>query len=242
MENKCFSVKSIPGESRGEVECVIATLNVIDHDGDLTEPGAFGEQEAPIVGAHNWRSAPLGKATISESGRDVIARLRFNLAAEGGREWFEALKFDFQDGRPLQQYSYGYDVLKSKPDSVGGRRIRRLQKVRVIEVSPVLVGAGINTRTLAVKAGVAVETQFEQLEQVLSDAEAFFGRLKEIERIRKGQGRSPFSKANQDRLAVLASRLEKILTEIKSASRAPHETVDRAARAFARFQALKEAR
>ena len=38
----------------------IATLSAVDSDGDTYAPGAFGEQWAKILPAHDWRAVPLG--------------------------------------------------------------------------------------------------------------------------------------------------------------------------------------
>ena len=147
METKEFAIKSV---SKGQASVVIATLNTVDKDGDLTLPGAFGSQKAKILPAHDWSHLSLGVASISEVGNQAIADLRFNMAIPSAAEWFESLKFAFENG-VAQQFSYGYDVLDSDEDTIDGKRIRVLKKLKVHEVSPVVVGAGVNTRVLDVK-------------------------------------------------------------------------------------------
>ena len=104
-KTKKFSIKGVD-EEKGEVTAVIATLNVVDHDKDVTEPGAFGTQEAPILPTHTWSSVPLGKAHISEVKNEAIAQMKFNLDIPAAADWFRALKFDIDQGPPLQEYSY----------------------------------------------------------------------------------------------------------------------------------------
>lgn len=146
----------------GEFEAVIATLNTMDKDGDYTVPGAFGQQEVTILPSHNWDSVPLGKATIMERGTEVVAVGRFNLETNVGREWYQALKFDIQNGRPLQEWSYGYRVLESSDETIDGHMARVLRKLSVHEVSPVIIGAGEGTRTVSVKkATPAHQTQVD---------------------------------------------------------------------------------
>lgn len=53
---------------------------------------------------------------------------------------------------PRQQWSYGFDVLDAEHGEFDGQPAQILRKLRIYEVSPVLIGASINTRTLAAKA------------------------------------------------------------------------------------------
>ena len=149
METKIFRAKQV--DDAGVASAVIATLNVIDHDGDVTLPGAFGTQHVPVVPTHDWESVPLGKAVLRESSNEAIADIKFNLNSPTAREWHSALKFDMEHGTPLQQWSYSYDVLKESKGEFEGRQVRFLKDLKVHEVGPLILGAGINTRTLAVK-------------------------------------------------------------------------------------------
>jgi hypothetical protein len=171
---KTFRIKSID-DAKGEVSAVIATLNVKDHDGDVTLKGAFGEQEAQIVPTHDWGSVPLGRAVISEKGDDVVAKMRFNLDIPDAQKWYSAIKFDFDAGKPLQEYSYGYEIKKSDKGEFKGERVLFLKELRVIEVSPVLLGAGIDTGTLSVKkrgnkAWAEVAGSWEAIQRALRNA------------------------------------------------------------------------
>lgn len=144
----------------GMVVAVIATLNVVDKDGDVTLPGFFGEQEVVMLPCHDWGHIPLGKGRVYESGDKAVAEMKMNLDLESAREWHSALAFDLKNGRPLQQYSYGFNILSggSSDGEKDGRKVRFLQPApggapgcKVHEISPVLVGAGEGTGTLAVK-------------------------------------------------------------------------------------------
>ena len=147
---KNFEIKQLTEE--GSFEAVIATLGVVDHDGDETLPGAFGTQEVVILPAHDSRSVALGKATIKEVGKRVIATGQFNLEIPAAKDLHSSLKFDLATGKKaLAQWSYGFRLIKSKEVTVDGEQIRQLQKLEVFEISPVLRGAGLGTGTLAVK-------------------------------------------------------------------------------------------
>lgn len=153
MDRKILSgsVKQVTDEGRGLA--VIATLGVVDKDGDQVEPGAFGEgQVAKLLPAHDWRSVPLGKAAIREDGDRAVADFQLNLAIPAARDWHAALKFDLTNGRPLQEWSYGFLVEESGYGDVDGHPVRYLRKLKVYEISPVVVGAGEGTGTLMIKA------------------------------------------------------------------------------------------
>ena len=149
-----MGTKAYTGElkelNEGRGRAVFATLNVIDKDGDVTLPGAFGEQRAKLVGAHQWHLPNIGVATIREEGDLAIADFEFYLGMESAKEWYEALRRNYENGVP-QEWSYGFDVLEEETGDYQGKRVRYLKRLKVHEVSPVMVGAGEGTMTLAVK-------------------------------------------------------------------------------------------
>ncbi len=145
-------------DAKGTVTAVIATLGVVDKDGDVTLPGFFGEQDTAIVWAHD-RSHLIGKGRIFEDGDEAKFDGAFFLDTIEGREKYLTTKAM----GTLQEWSYGFR-LKEGGYSFGdhdGRQVRYLQPnpvdkspgTDVDEVSPVLVGAGEGTRTLAMKSG-----------------------------------------------------------------------------------------
>lgn len=190
----------------GRVQAVFATMNVIDKDGDVTIPGAFGEQEVVIVPAHNWGSVPLGKGTIREIGEEAIADLRFNLESQTAAEWFSALKFDLENGTKLQEWSYGFTVKESEWGDHEGERVRFLKRMDVHEVSPVLVGAGENTRTLAVKSANDRRPLGEQIKGVLEDVRDVSTRIAEIRDLRARKGKD----ISEERLAEAEAVTEEL--------------------------------
>lgn len=174
-------------DDQGAGSAVIATLNVIDKDGDVTLPGAFGTQPAKMVPAHDWMHVPIGKATIREEGNDVVADFQLNLDVAAAREWHEALKFDMAKGPPLQEWSYGFAIEESSDETRDGERVRVLKKLKVHEISPVMVGAGVNTRTLAIKGQGQRLT--DQIADALNSVKAAVERVQEVKRLRAQDGR-----------------------------------------------------
>lgn len=152
MERKSgVELKQLDEEGTGLAR--IATLGVIDADGDLTVKGAFGEQRVQVLPTHDWGSVPLGKARVFEKGNEALAEFKLNLETVVGKDWHAALRFDLANGEPIQKWSYGFSVEEAsfeERDDVG--RVRILEKVKVHEVSPVVVGSGVGTGTLAIKS------------------------------------------------------------------------------------------
>lgn len=151
---KSMAIQEMDASGKGLAR--LATLSAIDKGGDTYAPGAFswkegGEQWAMMVPGHNRRAIPFGKARVYEEGDHALAELHLNLETSAGRDWHKALMFDFAIGKPVQEWSYGYNSEYTYRVSAAGRT-RVLTKVDVDEVSPVLRGEGDDTRTLAIKS------------------------------------------------------------------------------------------
>src|SRR5688572_7073446 len=160
MSTKSFRPTFKNVGDKGEVTFVVATLNEVDKDGDVTLPGFFGKQHVAMVPVHDWNHVPIGKGLLYEQGNEVLCDVKLNLRIPAAKDWYEAIKFDYENPPALVEYSYGFDVLEGgqKSGYHNGRNVRFLQPkdnglpgVKVHEVSPVLVGAGTNTRTVSVK-------------------------------------------------------------------------------------------
>lgn len=151
-QHKQLARVDIKAADRGEVEAVFATFDVVDSDGDVTVPGAFTDGEEVLISSYqhtSWSgSLPVGKGTIRQTKSEAIFTGQFFMDTTQGRDTFAVVKAL----GARQQWSYGYDVLDSGPGKHDGRDVQFLRRLKVHEVSPVLIGAGVNTRTLAVKA------------------------------------------------------------------------------------------
>lgn len=211
-EIKSLTVKEMDEAGHGLAR--IATLSAIDHDGDTYVKGAFawkegGHQWVPILPAHDRKAMPLGKARLFEDGDAANAELHLNLKSEAGREWHATLKFDLEKGQPVQEWSYGFDVLDKADESRNGQPVRVLKRLDVHEVSPVVRGAGIGTGTLSLKSHGSLAGQLDQLIAAIDDAVARAGGVKAL---RQADGR-PLSKARIEQLAALKQRLDDLLAD-----------------------------
>jgi hypothetical protein len=127
---------------------------VIDRDGDIIRKGAIPDGSKVAMSAYGhdavWGNRPVGKGTLSTKGDQVIFDGRLFLNTADGRDTFEVLKEMGSD----QEWSFGfrvmgYEVPTEEEQKQGAYQV--LTKLDAFEVSPVLIGAGIGTRTLAVK-------------------------------------------------------------------------------------------
>lgn len=151
MDSKALRVE-IKNAAKGEVEAVFSTFNVIDKDGDVTQPGAFTDGAKVAISAYGHSSwggmLPVGKGTVHTTDTEAILRGRFFLDTDAGRDTFTVLN-ELGDE---QEWSYGFDIIEAEPGEYDGQPVRFLKRLDVHEVSPVLLGAGVDTRTLSMKA------------------------------------------------------------------------------------------
>ena len=145
-------VLKIDDEEERTVIAQFATFGVTDHDGDVTEPGAFREQEV-FMGAwnHNPYMLPpgLGKTYEEDDGAyfkgqffdSVSGNEHYELikAAGGQMEW--SYRFFVEDGFIPVGDDHDYD------DDV----YFVIRQAKITHVAPVEAGAGIGTRTVDVK-------------------------------------------------------------------------------------------
>lgn len=212
MNTKAFSRVEIKDEDKGEVVAVFATLNVIDSDGDVTPNGAFESGAKTRISAYghtSWQGVmPVGKGTIRETKTEAILDGQFFMDTAAGAETFSVVKQLGEDG--LQEWSYGYDPIEYSFGEFEDQQVRFLKKLKVHEVSPVLLGAGVNTRVLAAKGGMKFG---EHALSVLADLDALADRAAEVVALRaeKGKGISEASADLLGRLTASAKRLEELL-------------------------------
>ncbi len=143
----------------GKFRATIATLNVKDRDGEVTLPGAFQRGQKVKIAAfgHNWNSLPVGIGTIGADAEHAWVDGQFNLNTVAGKEHYETVKFT----GPQQEWSYGFEVTKESQGLFEGANVRFLEGLNVFEASPVMVGAGLNTRTDFIKSADSDEESDE---------------------------------------------------------------------------------
>lgn len=207
-ENKALRVE-IKDAEKGTVSAVFSTLNVKDHDGDVTVPEAFQDGAPVVISAYNhtsWSGAlPVGKGVIRNVGGDqVTMEGQFFLNTQHGRDTFETVKALAEDG--LGEWSYGFDVQEAEHGEFKGERVRYLKKLKVHEVSPVLQGAGIGTRTLSAKGRKTLNEEISFAAQVVAEVKESAGRVAAL----RAEHGEKLSKVNRDSVDALVKALEEL--------------------------------
>lgn len=138
-------------DETGQVVAEFATLNVIDHDRDVTLPGAFRDGQEVIIEAwnHNYGELPVGKGFIRERKEKAEFQGRFFLDTQGGQEHYKVAKAMGD----LMEWSYTFQIEKSHQGQFDEEDVQFLEALDVWGVAPVQRGAGIGTRTTSIKTG-----------------------------------------------------------------------------------------
>jgi HK97 family phage prohead protease len=156
METKKFITPielKADGEA-GEFKAIFSTFNVIDLQGDVTLPGAFKDGQTVRVSywGHRWEDLPVGRGVIHADDEKAWIDGKFFMDTDAGLETYKTVK----NLGELQEYSYGFDIDQADDGVFEGVPVRFLKALTVHEVSPVFLGAGIGTGTVAIKsAGTA---------------------------------------------------------------------------------------
>lgn len=152
-----FTVKA-DDEEKGTFEAVFATLNVVDSDGDVTVPGAFGKQSVMIEPwNHNYQQLPVGRGAIEERDHDAVVAGKFFLDTASGKEHYQVVK-EMGEG---QEWSYTFYILEAEYGTFDGKDVRFLKKMDVVGVGPVSRGAGVDTRTTVIKGKKPAQAEGE---------------------------------------------------------------------------------
>lgn len=155
IERKMVALELKEGDQPGAVVACFSTFGIVDKDSDIVLASAFTDgQEVPLTWHHEW-NRPVGKGVIRVDADRAVFDGAFFLETQAGMEAYKTVKAMGS----LQEYSWGFQVLDSSYESRDGRAVRVIKQAKVYEVSPVLVGAGENTRTLAIKAAETTDPE-----------------------------------------------------------------------------------
>jgi HK97 family phage prohead protease len=234
MDTKSLRVE-VKDETKGEVEAVFSTYDVVDSDRDVTKAGAFEDGAEVLISAYGHKSweglLPVGKATIKDDGTRAVLKGRFFMDTTAGRDTFTVVK----ELGPLGQWSYGYDVVKDSYGEFKGERVRFLERLKVHEVSPVLIGAGVNTRTLSAKSKANLQDEITEAMGVVSRV---IDSAERVVALRAEAGKS-LSRVNTDGLDGLRKHLRRLDALLDVAETEPPSDVTDLARAeYLRFVSM----
>ena len=215
MELKAVQPVDFDLKDDGSVIVAFSKANEIDRDGDVTYPDAIPDgKSVPMsdYGHTSWPQRggrlPTGKGIIRTDGDLKLFDGGFFLSTGQGRNAYETVKAMGAD----QEWSFGFDVKDSvrNPKDFPGAK-RGLKSLDVFEVSPVLIGSGKSTGTLAIKDILGLEDDdllvgsfTEQAERVLSALKELHVREEDIIDLRLKEGR----KISSERRARIAAQTE----------------------------------
>jgi HK97 family phage prohead protease len=242
-ELKSVHLKEVNISEAGAVKAVFATLGVVDHDGDIILPGSIPNGHEVRMSAYNhasWGgSLPVGKGTIAEVGNELVFNGQFFMDTSHGADTYKTVK----GLGALGEWSFGFDVLEKDEvtDLATNKEVRRLKKLSVYEVSPVLLGAGIGTRTTDIKSKGESTTYQEHAETILADVGDFVKRSQSIADLRQEKGKEPAAQKNRDGLKAIAEGLTNAAGELVRIALSDPEAEAEKARArvaalFAQFE------
>lgn len=148
MRRKTVKLDDLAVTDEGKFTAAFAQFNVEDKDGDVTLPGAFtdGQKVRIAYWGHRWGDLPVGKGTIRSDDRFAYVDGEFFMDTTHGLDTYKTVKGLDE----LQEWSYGFDVIDGERRSDSDRGLV-LKALDVHEVSPVLLGAGVGTHTVALK-------------------------------------------------------------------------------------------
>lgn len=210
---KTFTGLTVKAADKGEVSAVFSTFNVKDHDGDVTLPGAISDGAQVVISAYGHRShygaLPAGKGIIRTTDTEAILEGRFFMNTAHGRDTFEVVKELAEE----QEWSYSLHDVKSHYGEFGGEPANFLDYIRIKEVSPVLLGAGINTRTLGTKGVDSLHDEIVAATAVLDEVVASAERVVAL-RAEKGKSLSVVNAEGLVGLGESMDRLKSLLASL----------------------------
>lgn len=186
---KSITGVTVKDADKGEVSAVFATFNVIDKDGDLILPEAVKDGTQVVISAYGHQShygaLPVGKGVIRTTKSEAVLDGRFFLDTTHGLDAFKTVK-ELED---LGEWSFSLHNVTRKTVETDQGRHWVIEDIGLIkEVSPVLIGAGVNTRTLLAKAASGLKFS-EEGDAVLAAVDEYLGRAEEVMVLRSQKGR-----------------------------------------------------
>lgn len=234
MKTKSLTAFEVKDADKGIVTAVFSTFDVIDSDGDVTRPGAF-EEGAPVrisaYGHSSWTGElPVGKGTIRQTKKEAILDGQFFMNTTAGSDTFTVVK----ELGELGEWSYGYDPIEMSFGEFEDQQVRFLNKIKTHEVSPVLLGAGVNTRTLVAKA--RGDNRFmEEAGLVMAAVADLLDRADDVVAQRHAKGKDGIGAESAGLLEQIAERLKRFDAVLRQAP-AQEQDNDEVMHELLRFQ------
>lgn len=150
------------GLAEGEFTAYASVYDNVDSYGDVVTKGAFANTLAswkdsgapiPLYWGHNIADPDFNIGEIVEAVEDergLLVKARLDLDNPKSAQTYRLLK-----GRRVREMSFGFATVKDSSGEIDGRPVRRLDEVKLFEVSVVPVGANPDTEVIAVRAAAS---------------------------------------------------------------------------------------
>ena len=217
MEIKAFDAVDMKARDSGEVEAIVSVFNNVDSYNERVMPGAFTASLArklpkgvwmhnsalPVAKTIDAKELTAGNPLLPESLKHLgglWVKGQFNLETQRGREAFSDIKNGIID-----EFSIGYIV--EQDDFRDG--VRELKSLKLLEWSPVLVGANPATSAISAKSlGDDCTTSADEVVRIVS-------RIKAHEDMKRKEGRV-LSTANANKIKSLLDTLRAAASDIEA--------------------------
>lgn len=250
-QTKVFELTHLKIDPAGEgtFEAAFANLNAVDRDGDGYDPGAIGEQRVMVSQWNHgsWNggadSLPIGVGkTYESSGWGMIAG-EFDMGDPDAVKTYRKLKYLKDKGFPVE-WSFALPEADWRMEERDGDRIRIYTRILIPEVSPVLMGAGIDTHLTSIKSreGKDVDTQdrndgeampfAKQLDEAVETVESVLARAKEIRNLRAKSEKDGMSRRSTRRLKALRDAMQECIEDVDDLLTDPNDELTKLAATF----------
>lgn len=193
-------------EQEGRLKAAFSVFDELDSDQDIVRKSAFQDGQAvPLVWAHDW-TTPIGKGVVRLTDKHAEFDGAFFTDTSAGLDAYRTVKAMGE----LQEFSFGFEIKESRRIKHQDKDAREITKVTLFEVSPVLVGANRNTRTLAIKGQERIE---EEAGRVRADLSDYLARELSLADLRAKEGRA-LSTQRRTRLEQMRDVLSNGLDEL----------------------------
>ena len=148
------------GVPTGDIGFTVATLGVRDKHGDVLTAGFCKEQRALISQFQHaiWDgAAPVGNGRVYEQDNKLLFDGKIDMRTETGKEFWHAVDFN----KELLEVSFGFYITKYSFGELDELPVLFVHEAEVMEVSPVISGAGIGTGVRHIKSNRPPEPQPE---------------------------------------------------------------------------------
>lgn len=233
-------------DGEGSFEAAFANLTEIDHDGDGYDAGAIGEQPVMISQWNHgsWgegvNALPIGIGkTFERDGWGMVGG-QFDMDDPDAVKTYRKIKYLKDAGFPIE-WSFALPSSDWRMAEIDGEMVRVFTRISIPEVSPVLLGAGIDTHLTAIKSqeGEKMEQKdksmefAKQLDEAVVAVESVCARAKEIRNLREEKGKDELvSRAGARRLKSLRDALAEVINDVDELLTDPNDEFNELAKSF----------